>query len=133
MTRYTTGQRLLNEERVKRQYFANTLRTNLLALVQQTDGRYPWESGTWQDVYPNLSRFLNNTYADFGGSDEEYSQIIKDYLHLSQKEKWILESLHESHANNLRKYAPPKPRTFKTLCPILLCFGVGIFLGWLLF
>lgn len=132
MPRYS-GKRLIEERRIRLQYFANTLRVNLLALVQKTDDKYPWESEAWQEIYPNLSHFLNNTDSDFCGSDEEYFEIMKDYFELSKKDKWILISLHESHAKDLEKYVLPKPRTTKTMRPYFIGLGVGVLLGWLLF
>lgn len=132
MSRYS-GKRLKDDRRIRLQYFANTLRVNLLALVQKTDDKYPWESEAWQEIYPDLSRFLNNADLDFGDTDEEYFEIIKDYLHLSKKDKWILVSLHESHAKDIEKYVLPKPRTLKTIQSYLIWLGVGVLLGWLLF
>ena len=132
MARYSGG-RLIEERRIRLQYFANTLRVNLLALIQKIDDKYPWESEEWQEIYPNLSHFLNNTDSDFGGSDEEYFEIVKDYYELSKKDKWVLVSLHESHEKDLKKYVLPKPRTLKTILLYLIWLSVGVLLGWLLF
>jgi len=117
---------------IERQYYANTLHVNLLALVQKTGDEYPWATDEWQNNYPHLSRFLHHSDSDYGETEEDYFNIISDYNKLSEKEEWMLDSMHISLEKHLKKYVLPKPKSFKALLRFILLFVIGVFIGWLL-
>ena len=127
------GRRFFKEENIERQYYANTLRVNLMALIQRTDEKYPWEYEEWQATYPYLSKFLNEVDSDYGKTEEDYFNIISDFYKLSEKDKWLLESLHESLDKHLKKYVLPKPKSIKSFVPYTAALLIGMFLGWVLF
>ena len=124
--------RLIKERDIERQYYANTLRVNLMALVLQNDGKYPWESEEWIDAYPSLSRFLNEVDSEYGISDDDYFSIVSDFHRLSQQNKWMLQSLHESLEKHQKKYVLPKPFNIKSVIPFIATLIIGVLIGWLL-
>ncbi len=125
--------RLEEERHIERQYYANTLRVNMLALVQMTEGKYPWDNEEWLNAYPDLGRFLQEADSEYGSAEEDYLKILSQYHALSKIEKWLLESYHKSLKKHNDKYVLPMPVNLKSSLPYIVTFIIGIAIGWLLF
>ena len=119
----------IKEEHIERQYFSNTYRINLLALTTMVDDKYPWEYQDWAQNYPKLSKFLSYETQDYGETEEDYFELLKEYRHLVQKDKWVLESVHESLNKNLSTYMFGKPKKIKHYIPHISLFILGLIIG----